>query len=80
MDAVLTFSELAAMFKEARIEPEQRMDKNPHSRARLFPTAGGILKTMDLPDNGYTYVAVDGPRSAVRPSMISGRKCPQMLY
>lgn len=62
VDAVLTFSELAAMFKEARIEPEQRMDKNPHSRARLFPTAGGILKTMDLPDNGYTYVAVDGPR------------------
>ena len=62
VDAVLTFAELSALFKEAGIEVEQRLDDNAHSRARLFPTAGGILKTMDLPDNGYTYLAVDGPR------------------
>ncbi len=62
VDAVLTFAELDKMFKDAGIEVERRMDSDRHSRARLFPTSGGILKTMDLPDNGYTYVAVDGPR------------------
>jgi uncharacterized Fe-S cluster-containing protein len=62
VDEVLTFAELDSMFKDAGIEPEHVLDENRHSRARLFPTEGGILKTMDLPKNGYTYLAVDGAR------------------
>ena len=60
VDAVLTFDELSRMFAEAGIVPEPVRDSAERSRARLFPTVGGILKSMNLPDTGYTYVTVDG--------------------
>lgn len=60
VDAVLTFEELSHMFSDAGIEPQGREDRNEESRARLFPTAGGILKTMDLPNTDYTCLVVDG--------------------
>ncbi|MGN1080694.1 MAG: [Fe-Fe] hydrogenase large subunit C-terminal domain-containing protein, partial [Acutalibacteraceae bacterium] len=60
VDAVLTFEELANMFAEKGIEVETVTDSKEESRARLFPTVGGILKTMDIPDNGYTCLTVDG--------------------
>lgn len=62
VDEVLTYKELESMLRDAGIEVEKRMDEDMQTRARLFPTEGGILKTMDLPQNGYTYVTVDGPR------------------
>lgn len=60
IDAVLTFRELAAMLKKAGVIVENGGDEAEESRARLFPVVGGILKTMDLRDNGYTYLTVDG--------------------
>ncbi len=63
VDAVLTFEELSQMFAAAGVEPEARMDGEEESRARLFPTVGGILKTMDIPDTGYTCLTVDGTDS-----------------
>jgi iron only hydrogenase large subunit-like protein/uncharacterized Fe-S cluster-containing protein len=60
VDAVLTFDELSRMLAAAKIEPEARLDQDDESRARLFPTAGGILKTMDLPNADYTCLVVDG--------------------
>ncbi len=60
VDAVLTFDELSRMFAAAGIVPEHRLDSAEESRARLFPTVGGILKTMDIPDTGYTCLTVDG--------------------
>ncbi len=60
VDAVLTFDELSRMFAAARIEPERRLDRAEESRARFFPTVGGILKTMDIPETGYTCLSVDG--------------------
>ena len=61
VDAVLTFEELSRMFSERGIYPSREMDAKEKSRARLFPTVGGILKTMDIPaDSGYTCVTVDG--------------------
>ena len=60
VDAVLTFDELSRMFAEAGIVPEAVRDSAERSRARLFPTVGGILKSMNLPDTGYIYVTVDG--------------------
>jgi iron only hydrogenase large subunit-like protein/uncharacterized Fe-S cluster-containing protein len=62
VDAVLTFTELKKMFSDAGIEVAHETDADPQTRARLFPTVGGILRTMDLPDNGYTYITVDGAR------------------
>ena len=60
VDAVLTFDELSRMFAAANIVPEPKLDSAEESRARLFPTVGGILKTMDSPDTGYTCLTVDG--------------------
>ena len=59
IDAVLTFRELAAMFRNAGITVDNGDDSAEKSRARLFPVVGGILDTMDKPD-GYTYLTVDG--------------------
>ena len=59
-DAVLTFEELTGWFRAERIELRREAAPNENSRARFFPTAGGILKTMALGEPGYSYLAVDG--------------------
>lgn len=64
VDAVLTFEELSEWLKEDKIELENIQDNNDYSRARFFPTTGGILKTMsDV--KGYTYVAIDGVENCI---------------
>ncbi len=60
VDAVITFKELATMLREAGITVESVPDSSEQSKARLFPTVGGILKTMDCSEKSYTYLAVDG--------------------
>lgn len=65
VDAVLTFEELTAWMKEAGVEPETGMEETLQSRARFFPTTGGILKTMDRTAPGYTYLAVDGVENCI---------------
>ena len=65
VDAVLTFEELTNWLKEEGIELEQKMDASEDSRARFFPTTGGILKTMAQDAPGYTYIALDGIENCV---------------
>ena len=65
VDAVLTFEELTEWFKAENIEPEKEMDNNICSRARFFPTTGGILKTMAQNMPGYTYLALDGVENCI---------------
>ena len=65
VDAVLTFEELTNWLKEENIEPKTDMDSNEESRARFFPTTGGILKTMAQDAPGYTYMALDGIENCV---------------
>lgn len=60
VDAVLTYEELTEWMKAENVVPETELDHNENSRARFFPTTGGILKTMDLSIPGYTYLALDG--------------------
>ena len=60
VDAVLTFEELTNWLKEENIELKTDMDSTEESRARFFPTTGGILKTMAQDAPGYTYMALDG--------------------
>ncbi len=60
VDAVLTFEELDEMLAEAHLELEVETDSNEKSRARFFPTTGGVLKTMAQNAPGYTYLAIDG--------------------
>ena len=65
VDAVLTFEELTNWLKEENIELKTDMDSNEESRARFFPTTGGILKTMAQDVPGYTYMALDGIENCV---------------
>ena len=65
VDAVLTFEELTNWLKEENIELKTDIDSNEESRARFFPTTGGILKTMAQDAPGYTYMALDGIENCV---------------
>lgn len=66
VDAVLTFEELTNWLKAEHITLEKQEEHKEESRARFFPTTGGILKTMDTykaPD--YTYIALDGVENCI---------------
>ena len=65
VDAVLTFEELTNWLQSAHIELEKEVDNTPESRARFFPTTGGILKTRAQNAPGYTYIALDGVENCV---------------
>ena len=60
VDAVLTFEELDKMLEAEQIKLEPETDSDENSRARFFPTTGGVLKTMAQDASGYTYLALDG--------------------
>jgi len=65
VDAVLTFEELTNWLKEENVEINRQTDSNPESRARFFPTTGGILKTMAQDSADYTYLAIDGVENCI---------------
>ena len=65
VDAVLTFEELTVWLKKENIEIEKTTDSAEESRARFFPTTGGILKTMAQDLSDYTYLAVDGVENCI---------------
>lgn len=60
-DAVLTFPELAVMLQRAGIAVAKGSpEPDAGGKTRLFPTVGGILKSMACSNPAYTYLAVDG--------------------
>ena len=65
VDAVMTFEELTRWFKEERITLEPELDQTEESRARFFPTIGGVLKTMAQDAPGYRYLAIDGVENCI---------------
>ena len=65
VDAVLTYEELTRWLESEHIALEPDMDSNEQSRARFFPTTGGILKTMAQNAPGYTYLAIDGVENCI---------------
>ena len=65
VDAVLTFEELTRWLSEEGIELENEVDDTDKSLARLFPTTGGILKTMTERVPGFTYMAIDGTHNCI---------------
>ncbi len=60
VDAVLTFDDLTRWMKSQNVEFETVMDNDENSKARFFPTTGGILKTMAQNNKDYTHMAIDG--------------------
>lgn len=65
VDAVLTFEELTKWLEEEQVELEQEIDSEEYSRARFFPTIGGVLKTMEKDYLRYNYIALDGVEKCI---------------
>lgn len=66
VDCVLTFEELSAWLDEKGIAFEPcEDDEKEGGRARLFPTGGGILRSMECKNKDYTYLHVDGTENCV---------------
>ncbi len=60
VDCVLTFEELSQWMEAENVEFAPAEETVDPFRARLFPTTGGILKTMNTEHPDYSYIAVDG--------------------
>lgn len=65
VDAVLTFDELTAWLKAENVDIPEEMDKDENSRARFFPTSGGILKSLSHQNPDYTYMTIDGTENCI---------------
>lgn len=65
VDCVLTYDELDTWLAEKGLSlqasmAQQKHDKDRQGRARVFPVAGGILRTMRCENPDYSYLTVDG--------------------
>lgn len=65
VDAVLTFEELTEWMEAEGVTLERERDSSDESRARFFPTTGGILKTMLCERSDYSYLAIDGVENCI---------------
>ncbi len=68
IDAVLTFKEFNEWLETEKIEliKSTEVEKKEESKARLFPTCGGVLATMDRKNRDYVYVCIDGVENSMR--------------
>lgn len=64
VDAVLTFEELDDWFADEKIEPVHEKGAGEKHRTNVFPTTGGIIRSMYLKDD-VNYVAIDGMESCM---------------
>lgn len=64
VDHALTFEDLTRWLVEESVMLTPEPDELPESRTRLFPTAGGIWRTMRR-DPAITYVNVDGMQNCI---------------
>lgn len=67
VDCVLTFEELTMWLKDENIEFSDIKDNESinKGKARMFPTSGGILKTMLCENGDYSYLAVDSMSTCI---------------
>lgn len=65
VDAVLTFDELSDWLRDEGVELLPEEDRGEAGRSRLFPTTGGILKTMRQEAKDYSYIAIDGQERCI---------------
>lgn len=65
VDCVLTFEELAEWLCSEGVKLEPKPDVTAGGKARLFPTSGGILKSMDCRNTDYSYMVIDGPENCI---------------
>jgi len=66
VDCVLTFEELSGWLAEKQVAIGKEPDEIAPGRARMFPTSGGILRTMNCDQKEYTYLVVDGTENCIK--------------
>ena len=59
VDCALTFEELSNWIENENLSFETTQEDIIKGRARLFPTTGGIIRSMLCDDSDYDYVAID---------------------
>lgn len=65
VDCVLTYEELSEWMAEEKVSLCEIAAEEPTGKARLFPVSGGILRTMELNEDKYSYMAVDGAQACL---------------
>ncbi len=65
VDAVLTFEELTLWMEQEGVVPKACQEDTDTGLARLFPTSGGILRTLTERDPDYLYLVVDGMENVI---------------
>lgn len=60
LDAALTFEELSSWLSKEEIKLETEENGTTGGKTRLFPIAGGILKSMNCNNPDYSYISIDG--------------------
>lgn len=66
VDCVLTFDEFDQWLSGESVKLEDCAEHAEKVRARLYPTSGGILRTMKKQNKNYVYMAVDGMQNVIR--------------
>lgn len=67
VDTALTFIEIEELLKTNNVAVKEVEKDIPleKSKARLFPLAGGIIKTMNCDAKDYQYLVIDGVENAI---------------
>lgn len=65
-DTVLTYEELSEWFKEENIDVKACEDDKSVNKSALFPTSGGILRSMNRDDLDYSFLVIDGLENCQR--------------
>lgn len=59
-DTVLTFGEFTGWLSEEGVALTPCEDEKSVNKSALFPTSGGILRSMDRDDLDYSFLVIDG--------------------
>lgn len=65
VDWAITFEELSAWLEEENITLHNKPDDRRKGKARLYPTTGGILATMQKRRDDFHYLAIDGVENCI---------------
>ncbi len=64
VDSVMTFERLSEWMKEEGVGLVAD-EGDVRGKARLFPTSGGILRSMEQQNKNYSYITVDGMENCI---------------
>lgn len=66
VDCVLTFDELRTWLKDERCTLYDVPATRPAGRARLFPSPGGIIRSMSRSSKKHSYLHIEGVENCIR--------------